>query len=166
MRLVDALLAFPRLFLLLALAALFRPSNWLLVAVLGGTTWMTVSRLVRAELRGLEARGFIAAVRALGLSRRRILLHHQLPNSLAPVLPAAALLVGGVLTSESALSFLGLGVQPPQASWGSILNDGRSLTTSWWVYLFPGFAITLAVAGFNLIADGMRDVLDPRLGSR
>jgi peptide/nickel transport system permease protein len=95
MRLVDALLAFPRLFLLLALAALFRPSNW------------------RAELRGLEARGFIAAVRALGLSRRRILLHHQLPNSLAPVLPAAALLVGGVLTSESALSFLGLGVQPP-----------------------------------------------------
>jgi peptide/nickel transport system permease protein len=167
MRLVDALLAFPKLFLLLALAALVRPGNWLLVLVLGGTTWMTISRLVRAEVRGLEAREFVSAAGALGLPRWRILLLHLLPNALPPVLAAAALVVGGVVAAESAISFLGLGVQPPQASWGSILNDARgALTTAWWVPAFPGLAIALAVAGFNLVGDGLRDALDPRLAGR
>jgi peptide/nickel transport system permease protein len=167
MRLVDALLAFPKLFLLLALAALFRPSNWLLVVALGGTAWMTLSRLVRAELKGLKEREFVTAARALGLPGWRILLVHLLPNALPPILAATALLVGGVVAAESALSFLGLGVQPPQASWGSILNDGSaSLTSAWWVATFPGLAIALAVSGFNLLGDGLRDALDPRLDGR
>lgn len=164
MRLVDACMAFPRLFLILALTALFRPGNWALVLVLGGTTWMGVSRLVRAEIKGVAARDFILAARGLGLSPGRILTRHLLPNSLTPVLAVAALMVGDVILAESALSFLGLGIHPPQASWGSIIGDGSdSLLAAWWVSALPGTAIVVAVLAFNLLGDGLRDLLDPRL---
>ncbi len=167
MRLVDALLAFPTLFLLLTLAALFRPDTWLFVLVLASTGWMTVSRIVRAELKSTRERAFVHAARSLGLPRRRILLRHLLPNTVGPVLATAALLTANVILAESTLSFLGLGVQPPDASLGSIINDGRdSLTTAWWVAALPGFAIVLAVSGFSLMADGLRDWLDPRLRAR
>lgn len=162
MRVVDALLAFPRLFLLLALSALFHPGNWLLVVVLGGTAWMGISRLVRGEMRGLAARDFILAARGLGLSRLRILWRHLLPNALSPVLAFGSLLVGDVILAESTLSFLGLGIHPPQASWGSIIADGN-LLSSWWVASLPGVLIALAVVGFNLLGEGLRDYLDPRL---
>lgn len=167
MRTVDALLAFPRLFLLLALTALLHPSNWLLVLVLGGTGWMGVSRVVRAELTGIREREFVLAARATGLSTRRILLRHMLPNALSPLLALAALLVGDVILAESALSFLGLGIAPPQASWGTIINDGRdSLVSAWWVAALPGAAIAMAVVAFNLVGDGLRDALDPHLRGR
>ncbi len=164
MRLVDALMAFPKLFLILALAALFRPSTVLLAVVLGGTRWMTISRLVRASIRETRERDFVLAARGLGLHRGRILLFHLLPSSLAPVLALASLTIGVVILGESVLSFLGFGVQPPAASLGSIINDGQaSLTTAWWVATFPGILILVTVLGFNLLADGLRDVLDPRL---
>jgi len=163
MRGVDALLAFPWLFLVLALTALFRPSTTLVILVLGATSWMGLSRLVRAEILSLKEREFILAARGLGLHPARILLRHLLPNSLNPVVVQATLTVGNVILTESALSFLGMGVQPPTASWGNIVADGRDvLTTAWWVSTFPGLMIVLAVLAFNLLGDRLRDVLDPR----
>ncbi len=165
MRLVDALLAFPPLLLLLTLAALFRPSSALLAVVLGGTGWMEVSRLVRAQVKGVAAREFITAAQASGLPRWRILARHLLPNSLAPVLALAPLWVANVILAESALSFLGLGIQPPQASWGTIINDGQEvLVQAWWIAAFPGVAIALAVTGWNLIGEALRELWDPRNG--
>lgn len=163
MRGVDALLAFPWLFLVLTLTALFRPSTVLVILVLGGTSWMGISRLVRAEILGLQRRQFILAARGLGLHPLRILWRHLLPNALTPVLVQATLAVGDLILAESALSFLGLGVQPPTASWGNMVADGRDvLLTAWWVSTFPGLAIVGAVVAFNLLGDRLRDVLDPR----
>lgn len=163
MRGVDALLAFPWLFLVLALTAIFRPSTTLVVLVLAATSWMPISRLVRAEILSLERREFIVAARGLGLHPARILFRHLLPNALNPVLVQATLAVGNVILAESALSFLGFGVQPPTPSWGNIVADGRDvLLTAWWISTFPGLAIVLAVLAFNLFGDRLRDVLDPR----
>ncbi len=163
MRGVDAFLAFPRLFLVLTLAALFRPSTTLVIVVLGCTAWMGLSRLVRAEILGLRKRQFILAARSLGLHPLRILWRHLLPNALTPVLVQASLLIGDVILVESSLSFLGLGVQPPTASWGNMVADGRDvLTTAWWVSTFPGLAIVIAVLAFNLLGDRLRDALDPK----
>jgi peptide/nickel transport system permease protein len=165
MRCVDAFLAFPRLFLLLAVVALFRPGAAALVLVLGGTAWMTVSRLVRAEVLALSEREFVLAARAAGQHPLRILVVHLLPNALAPLLVALGLLVADVILVESSLSFLGLGVPPPVPSWGEMVASGADeLTGAWWVATFPGIAIALAVLAFNLLADGLRDALDPRLG--
>jgi len=163
MRGVDALLAFPWLFLVLTLTALFRPSTTLVILVLGGTSWMGISRLVRAEILGLQTRQFILAARGLGLHPLRILWRHLLPNALTPILVQATLAVGNLILAESALSFLGLGVQPPTASWGNMVADGRDvLLTAWWVSTFPGLAIVAAVVAFNLLGDRLRDLLDPR----
>lgn len=163
MRGVDALLAFPWLFLALALTALLRPSTTLVVLILGGTSWMGVSRLVRAELLSLARREFVLAARSSGVRPWRILLRHLLPNALTPMLVQASLLVGQLILVESALSFLGLGVQPPTPSWGNMVADGRDvLVTAWWVSTFPGLAIVLTVLAFNLIGDALRDRLDPR----
>ncbi len=167
MRLVDAVLAFPRLFLLLALVALFRPGATALVLVLGMTGWMTVSRLIRAEIVALREREFVLAARASGLHPLRILATHLLPNALTPALIALGLLIGDVILVESALSFLGLGIPPPAPTWGNMIASGSdTLLRAWWVALFPGLAITVAVVGFNLLADGLRDALDPRLAGR
>lgn len=167
MRGVDALLAFPRLFLILALTALFRPSTLLVTLVLGLTTWMTVSRLVRAEILSLKEREFVLAARGLGLHPARILFRHLVPNALNPVIVNAALTTGDVILAESALSFLGVGIQAPTPSWGNIVADGRSvLVTAWWVSLFPGIAIVVTVLAFNLLGDRLRDALDPRMRGR
>ena len=163
MRGVDALLAFPWLFLVLALTALFRPSTALVILVLGGTSWMGISRLARAEILGLQERQFILAARSLGLHPLRILWRHLLPNALTPVLVQTTLAVGDVILAESALSFLGLGVQPPTASWGNMVAHGRDvLVTAWWVSTYPGLAIIVAVVAFNLLGDRLQDVLDPK----
>lgn len=167
MRGVDALLAFPWLFLVLALTALYRPSTALVVLVLGGTSWMRVSRLVRAEIVSLKEREFILAARGLGLHPVRILFRHLIPNALNPVIVNATLAVGDVILAESALSYLGIGIQPPTPSWGNIVADGRDvLVTAWWVSLFPGVLIVLAVLSFNLLGDHLRDVMDPRTRGR
>jgi len=163
MRGVDAMLAFPQLVLALAVAALFGASGWALVAVLGATGWMDMSRLARAELRGLRQRDFVLAARAVGEPPLRILRRHLLPNALTPVLVEAALRVGSLVLVEAALSFLGLGIQPPTPSWGNMVADGRdALHSAWWVAAFPGAAIALTVVGFNLLGDGLRQALDPR----
>ncbi len=166
MRIVDMLLAFPRLILLLAIIALFKPSIFLLVAVLGLTGWMGTARIVRGEVLSLREREFVLAARALGFPPARILFRHIIPNVLAPVIVAATLNIGSTIMIEASLSFLGLGIQPPTASWGSMINDGReALTTAWWIATFPGLAVLITVICFNLVGDGLRDALDPRLES-
>jgi len=165
MRLVDAFLAFPWIFLIIALAALFSPGLGPLMLILGGTGWMEISRLIRAEIQGLKQREFVLAARALGQHPFRIFWRHLLPNAFTPVLIRAALLVGNVILAESSLSFLGFGVQPPTPSWGNMVAEGRSpsaLFSTWWVAVFPGAAIALTVIALNLLSDGLRDVLDPR----
>jgi peptide/nickel transport system permease protein len=163
MRTVDAFLAFPRLFLLLALAGLFPPGILLVVIILGITSWMTISRVVRGEILSLAQREFVVAARAVGVPPIRILLRHLLPNAWTPVIVQAALLVGDFILVEAALSFLGLGVEPGTASWGSMVNEGRSeMTSAWWIATFPGLSLALTVISFNVLADGVRDILDPR----
>lgn len=164
MRGIDALLAIPWLFLLLTVVSLFGPSDATVTLVLGGTSWMGISRLVRAEILGLQQREFVLAARAIGETPFQILRRHLLPNALGPALVQAALLLGNVILLESALSFLGIGIQPPTASWGNMVADGRqSLGTGWWIAAFPGAAIALSVIAVNLLGDGLRDLLDPRL---
>jgi peptide/nickel transport system permease protein len=167
MRGVDVLLAFPRLFLVLLLAGLLRPSAGLVVVALGLTGWMTTARLVRAQVRSLRGGGWVEAAQALGIPTARILGRHVLPNVAAPILVSATLMVGQTILTESALSFLGLGVQVPTPSWGQMIDEGRKVFPQvWWVSLFPGIAITLTVVGYNLLGDALRDELDPRWRAR
>jgi peptide/nickel transport system permease protein len=166
MRFTDMMLSFPRLVLLIVVIALFEPNFWLVVVVLGLTGWMGVSRIVRGEVLSLREREFVQAARALGMNDARIILRHIVPNVLAPVIVAATLGIGDTILTEASLSFLGLGVQPPTPSWGNMITDGKdALITAWWIATFPGFAIVLTVTAFNLLGDGLRDALDPRLRS-
>jgi peptide/nickel transport system permease protein len=161
MRFVDLLLAFPSIFLIVTLVAFFGTRLWLLILILGLTGWMGVARLVRGEVLSLKEREFIQAAQALGLSRWRIIFRHLIPNCITPVIVAATLKVGVIILVESALSFFGLGVQPPTASWGSIINDGRdALLSAWWISTFPGLAIVLTVVSFNVVGDALRDTFD------
>ena len=163
MRFCDLMLCFPSMFLILAVIAILEPSVWNVMIVIGLTSWMGVARLVRAEFISLKNRDFTLAARALGASDMRIILRHLLPNSMAPVLVAATLGVGGAILTESALSFLGLGVQPPMSTWGAMLADGKDyLTRAWWLTLYPGLAILVTVLSYNLMGEGLRDALDPR----
>jgi peptide/nickel transport system permease protein len=164
MRFVDVVIAFPRLVLLVAIVALFEPGIFVIVAVLGLTQWPHVTRIVRGEVLSLRERDFIQAGRALGFSRSRIIARHLVPNTFAPVIVAATLGIGDTIVLEAGLSFLGLGVQAPTPSWGIMVAEGRSyLLGSWWLATFPGLAIVLTVLSFNLVGDGMRDALDPRM---
>ncbi len=166
MRIVDAMLAFPRLFLVVALAALLEAGETVVVIVLAATGWMGASRLVRAEILGLKRRDFVAAAEAVGQRPRRIFFRHLLPNALAPVIVTTAILVGDIILVEAALSFLGLGVQPPTPSWGNMVADGAGyVATAWWVSTFPGLAIALTVVALHLLGDGLRDALDPRFAA-
>ncbi|MQA91132.1 MAG: ABC transporter permease subunit [Gemmatimonas sp.] len=164
MRFTDMMLSFPRLILLIVTIALFEPTIWLVVIVLGLTGWMSVARIVRGEVLSLRSREFIQAAKVLGMSDARIILRHILPNTLAPVIVYATLGIGTTILIEATLSFLGLGVQPPTPSWGNMIADGRdALLTAWWISTFPGLAIVITVTAFNLLGDGLRDALDPRL---
>ncbi|MBM4285240.1 MAG: ABC transporter permease [Deltaproteobacteria bacterium] len=164
MRLVDLMLCFPSFFLILAVIAMLEPSIWNIMAVIGVTSWMGVARLVRAEFLSLREREFVLAARALGASDLRLMLRHLLPNSLAPVMVSATLGVAGAILTESALSFLGLGVQPPTPSWGNILTAGKdNIEIAWWLSLFPGLAILITVMSYNLLGEGIREAIDPRL---
>ena len=164
MRLVDIMLCFPTFFLILAVIAMLEPSIWYIMIIIGLTGWMGVARLVRAEVLTLREREFVLAARALGASDLRIIVRHILPNALSPVLVAATLGVAGAILTESALSFLGIGVQPPTPSWGNILTAGKDyIEFAWWLSLFPGLAILVTVLAYNLLGEGLRDALDPRL---
>lgn len=164
MRFVDILLAFPRLLLLMLIITVYEGAGvWTVVLVLGLTGWMGVSRLVRAEFLRLKALDYAMAARALGYSRPRIMFRHLMPNAMAPVIVSATLRVGETILVEAALSFLALGVKPPTATWGNMVEDGRGVMASaGWIAMFPGLAIVLAVVCFNLIGDALRDALDPR----
>jgi peptide/nickel transport system permease protein len=163
MRFVDIMLCFPAFFLILAVIAFLEPSLLNIMIVIGLTSWMGTARLVRAETLSLREREFILAARLSGAKTGRILLRHILPNAAAPVLVSATLGVGGAILTESGLSFLGIGVQYPDPSWGNILIEGKeTLGVAWWLSLFPGLAILCAVLGYNLLGDGLRDLLDMR----
>ncbi|MGA2954205.1 MAG: oligopeptide ABC transporter permease [Thermodesulfobacteriota bacterium] len=164
MRFVDVMLCFPTFFLILAVIALLEPNIWNIMVVIGITGWMGVARLVRAEFLSLKERDFTAAEKALGAKDFRIIFRHILPNALAPVLVSATLGVAGAILTESALSFLGIGVQPPTPSWGNILTAGKdNIEIAWWLSLYPGMAILITVVGYNLLGEGVRDSIDPRL---
>jgi len=144
--------------------SLLEPSIWYIMIVIGLTGWMGVARLVRAEVLSLRERDFILAARGLGATDLRIIFRHILPNALAPVLVAATLGVAGAILTESALSFLGIGVQPPTPSWGNMLTAGKDyLEFAWWLSLFPGLAILVTVIAYNLVGEGLRDALDPKI---
>jgi peptide/nickel transport system permease protein len=156
--LTDFGLGMPRVVLLLLLASLWQPSAVLVVVVLGLTGWMPVARLVYAETRSQLARPYVEAARALGATRLRLLVTHALPNGMAPVLALATLGVGHAITLEAGLSFLGLGVQPPAASWGTMIASGRdTVVNAPWVGLAPGIALVVVVVGCTLIADSVRE---------
>jgi peptide/nickel transport system permease protein len=164
MWLVDVMLVFPSMFLILAVIAFVGPSLFNIMAIIGLTGWMGVTRLVRAEFLALREREFVAAVRAQGARDFRIIFRHILPNAMAPVLVSATFGVAGAILTESALSFLGIGVPPPKATWGSLLSDGKAMIeVAWWLTVFPGLAIFVTTLAYNLLGEGIRDVLDPRL---
>lgn len=163
MRFTDIILAIPQLFLLLSAAALFHPGLQTTMIVIGLTSWMTTARLVRGEFLRVKAQEFVTAARAIGAGRVRIMFRHLLPNTLAVIIVQATLWLSFAILLESALSFLGLGVQPPTPSWGGMLADGRvDMQKAWWETVFPGMAIFITVLAFNLVGDGLRDAFDPR----
>jgi peptide/nickel transport system permease protein len=167
MRLVDVMLCFPSFFLILAVIAYLDASIWNIMVVIGATSWMGVCRLVRAEFLSLKRRDFMTAAESLGVRPWGIILRHGLPNAMAPVFVSFILGVAGAILTESALSFLGIGVQPPDPSWGNMLTEGKAtLEVAWWLSLYPGCAILVTVLGYNLLGEGLRDVLDPRLRNR
>jgi len=164
-RLIEVMMCFPVFFLVLALIAFLPPSIYNIMVVIGITGWTGVARLIRGEFLKLREGDFAVAARATGLSSRRVMFRHLLPNALAPVLVSATFGVAGAILTESGLSFLGFGVQPPTASWGELLNQSQRLAASgiWWLVVFPGLAIFLTVTAFNLVGEGLRDAMDPRL---
>jgi peptide/nickel transport system permease protein len=163
MRFVDLMMCFPTFFLILAVIALLEPSIWNIMIVIGLTNWMGIARLVRAEILSIKDKEYVLAAKAMGFPRRRIIFGHVLPNALSPVYVVATLGIGGAILTESALSFLGIGVQPPTPSWGNILTQAKdNIEVAWWLSLYPGLAIFLTVMGYNLLGEGLRDVFDPR----
>ena len=166
-RMMDVMLSFPPLIIILFAVSIFgRPSLWNVIIVLGLLGWPALARLVRGQFLGLRGLEFVLAARATGASDTRVVLRHVLPNALAPVLVAATFGVANAILIEAALSFLGLGVQPPTPSWGNMLTDAQSLTVLErmpWLWVPPGFMILISVLSINFIGDGLRDALDPSL---
>lgn len=158
MRFLDIMLCFPAFFLILAIVAVTEPSIFNIMLIIGLTSWMGPARLVRSEILSLKEREFILAEKAIGASNLRIITRHLIPNAIGPVIVNAVLGIAGAILLESGLSFLGLGVQPPQASWGNMLIEAKStLGIAWWITLFPGLAILVTILGFNLIAEGLKN---------
>jgi peptide/nickel transport system permease protein len=163
MRIVDIMLCFPAFFLILAVIAFLNPSVFNVMAVIGLTGWMSVTRLVRAEVMSVKTREYITAAQVQGLSNVIIMFKHILPNVMTPIFVTATLGIAGAILTESSLSFLGLGVQPPTPSWGNILTAGKdNIMFAWWLSMFPGLAIFITVLGYNLLGEGLRDILDPK----
>lgn len=163
MRTTDAFLSFPSIFLLLALAALLKPSPMMITVIIAVTSWMEVARIVEAEVRSLREREFVQAGRMLGLSGSHIMFREILPNAMGPIIVCATLTVARAILLEAYVSFLGYGIQPPLPSWGNMLNGAQQyLESAPWLAIIPGLVITIAVASCNFIGDGLRDALDVR----
>jgi peptide/nickel transport system permease protein len=164
MRFTDVMLCFPTFFLILTVVALLPPNIYNIMIVIGLTSWMGTARFVRAEFFSLKEQDFVVAAKALGLPERRIIFRHMMPNALAPVLVSASIGVASAILTESALSFLGFGVQPPYATWGNILSDGKDfIFDAPWLFFIPGLSILVVVLAFNLVGEGLREALNPRL---
>ena len=164
MRFVDIMLCFPTFFLILTVVALLPPSIYNIMIVIGLTSWMGTARFVRAEFLALRDQDFVAAARSQAIPEWRIIFIHMVPNAIAPVLVSATLGVASAILTESALSFLGFGVQPPDATWGNILSDGKNfLFDAPWLTFIPGFTILLVVLAFNLCGEGLREAFNPKL---
>lgn len=167
MRFVDAVLCFPSIFLLLALAAFIKPSVPTIIVLIALTSWMEVARIVEGQIRSQRERDYAAAAVSLGASDMRIMFHELLPNIMAPVVVSATLTVAHAILAESYISFLGYGIQPPTPSWGNMLDSAQTYFESApWLAVLPGLMIALAVTSFNFVGDGLRDALDPKLGGR
>ncbi len=167
MRFTDVMLCFPTFFLVLTVVALLPPSIYNIMIVIGLTGWMGTARFVRAEFLSLREQDFVAAATVLGLPQRRIIFFHMMPNAMAPVLVSATISVATAILTESALSFLGFGVQPPYATWGNILSDGKGfIFDAPWLFFIPGLAILIVVLAFNLVGEGMREAWNPKLRRR
>ena len=163
MRFTEALLTFPTVFLLLILAAFVGASLLSITLIIGLTSWMELARILRNQTLALREQEFVQAGRALGASNARLITRHLLPNSLGVIMVAATLNIANAVLAESYISYLGYGIQPPEASWGNMLNNAQSsFSDAPWIALFPGLLITLTVAGFNFLGDGLRDAVDPR----
>ena len=167
MRFTDVMLCFPTFFLILTVVALLPPSIYNIMIVIGVTSWMGTARFVRAEFLALKEQDYVVAAKALGLPEWRIIFLHMAPNAMAPVLVSATISVATAILTESALSFLGFGVQPPDATWGNILADGKGfIFDAPWLFFVPGLAILVVVLAFNLVGEGLREALNPRLRQR
>ncbi|MCP4050395.1 MAG: ABC transporter permease [bacterium] len=163
MRLVDIFIAVPAIFLILIIQVLLKPNIYNVMVVIGLTSWAGISRLVRAEVMSIKQRPFVLAAKARGIYSFRLVIKHILPHTLNPVIVASMLGIGIAILSESVLSFLGLGVQPPQASWGNMLENSLSfMIDAPWMVFAPGFFITMTVLAFNFLGDGLRNILDPK----
>jgi peptide/nickel transport system permease protein len=163
MRFVDVMLAFPSIFLILTIQVMLTPNIYNVMIVIGLTSWMGVARLVRGEVLSIKERQFVEAARAIGASNFRIIFRHILPNSMAPIIVAGTLGMAGAILTESALSFLGLGVQPPMPSWGNMLMDAQAyLTDAPWMAVIPGILILIAVLSLYFVGEGLRQALSPR----
>lgn len=165
MRVVDVLISFPQIFLLITLISVLEPSIWIIIFVFTFFSWMGTARLVRGEFLTLRSREFVLAARTLGIRTWRIIFFHILPNAVGPIIVSSTLSIGGVILAESALSYLGLGIQPPTPSWGNMLQgaqDFNIMQNAWWYPLFPGLMILITVLAFNFVGDGLRDAFDPK----
>ena len=163
MRFTDIVLCFPTFFLILLVIAFIEPNIYNVMIVIGVTSWPGLARLVRAEVLSLKEREFILVSKMMAVSNIKIFFVHILPNIISPLMVYSSLAIGGAILTESALSFLGLGVQPPMPSWGQILTSGKDyIYMAWWLSLFPGIAILITVLAFNLVGEAVRDVFDPK----
>lgn len=163
-RLIEMIMCFPTFFLILAVLAFIGPSLYNIMIVIGLTSWTGIARLVRGEFLKLRAQEFVASIQAAGASPGRIIFRHLLPNAMAPVMVSASFGIASAILIESSLSFLGFGVQPPTPSWGDILSQSREfMDIAWWLTFFPGLAIFVTITAFNLVGEGLRDAVDPRL---
>jgi len=162
-RFIDIMLCFPTIFLILAVIAYLEPSILTIMIVIGATSWMGIARLIRAEIMSLKERDFVLIAKVYGAGTFRIIFKHLLPNALPPIMVSASLGLGQAILIESALSFLGIGVQPPIPSWGNILIEGKeALEVAWWLSIFPGLAILITILAFTLLGETLQEILNPK----
>jgi peptide/nickel transport system permease protein len=162
-RLIEVMVSIPTLFLIISIIAIAKPSIFIVMAVIGLTSWTGIARFIRAELLRIRSLEYIEAANALGYSEFRTIFRHAIPNALSPVLIAVAFGIASAILIESTLSFIGIGVPPETMTWGSLLSSARQSTAAWWLAIFPGFAIFITVTVYNLVGEGLTDALDPRL---
>jgi len=163
MRFVEIMVTFPLFFLIITIVAIYGSSIWFIMMAIGFTSWTNDAKLIRGEVLKVRNMEYITAATSIGLTSRMIIFRHVIPNAIAPVLVSGAFAIAGAILTEAALSFLGFGVSATTVTWGSLLNEARSASSAWWLAIFPGLMIFIAVVSYNLIGEGLRDALDPRL---